>query len=38
VSIRWGAFLASIINFIIIAAVIFIIAKKVIGEEKVAKK
>lgn len=34
----WGPFLGSVINFIIIAAVIFIIAKKVVGEEKVAKK
>lgn len=34
----WGAFLAAAINFIIIAVVVFIIAKKVMKEEKVAKK
>ncbi|MFN7990719.1 MAG: MscL family protein [Candidatus Micrarchaeia archaeon] len=33
-----GAFLASFINFIIIALVIFLIAKFVFKEEKVAKK
>jgi large conductance mechanosensitive channel len=36
--ISWGAFLAAVINFIIIALVVFIIAKKVMGEEKVTKK
>jgi len=36
--ISWGAFLASLINFIIIAFVVFIIAKQVMKEEKVAKK
>jgi large conductance mechanosensitive channel len=35
---RWGAFLGELINFIIIAFVVFIIAKKVIKEEKVTKK
>jgi len=34
----WGAFLAELINFVIIAFVVFIIAKKVIGEKKVTKK
>jgi len=34
---RWGAFLGELINFIIIAFVIFIIAKKVLKEEKVTK-
>jgi large conductance mechanosensitive channel len=34
----WGAFLGEVINFIIIAFVVFIIAKKVLKEEKVAKK
>ncbi len=34
----WGAFLAAVINFFIIAWVVFIIAKKVMKEEKVAKK
>ena len=34
----WGAFLGEVINFIIIAFVVFLIAKKVLKEEKVAKK
>ena len=34
----WGAFLGELINFIIIAFVVFIIAKKVLKEEKVTKK
>ncbi len=34
----WGAFLGSLINFLIIAWVVFIIAKKVLKEEKVTKK
>lgn len=34
----WGAFLAALINFIIIALVVFMIAKAVLKEEKVAKK
>ena len=40
ISIGWGAFLAELINFIIIAFVVFIIVKKIIalGEEKKAKK
>lgn len=38
VIIGWGAFLASVINFIIIALVVFFIAKKVMKEEKVTKK
>jgi large conductance mechanosensitive channel len=33
-----GAFLAALINFVIIAIVIFMIAKMVLREEKVAKK
>lgn len=36
--IRWGAFLGEIINFVIIALVIFLIAKKIMKEEKVTKK
>lgn len=36
--IGWGAFLADLINFVIIAFVVFIIAKKVLKEEKVTKK
>lgn len=35
---KWGAFLGELINFIIIAFVVFIIAKKVLKEEKVTKK
>ncbi len=38
VVIGWGAFLGSLINFVIIALVVFMIAKKVLKEEKVAKK
>ena len=34
----WGPFLGELINFIIVAFVVFIIAKKVLKEEKVAKK
>jgi large conductance mechanosensitive channel len=34
----WGAFLGELINFIIIAFVVFIIAKKVLNEEKVEKR
>ncbi|MBN1169790.1 MscL family protein [Candidatus Micrarchaeota archaeon] len=33
-----GPFLAELINFVIIALVVFIIAKKVLKEEKVTKK
>ncbi|AKB78766.1 Large-conductance mechanosensitive channel [Methanosarcina horonobensis HB-1 = JCM 15518] len=36
--ISWGAFLAELINFAIIAFAVFIIAKKVLKEEKVEKK
>ncbi len=36
--IGWGPFLAAFINFIIIAWAVFLIAKFVIGEEKVTKK
>ena len=38
VVIGWGAFLGELINFLIIALVVFIIAKKVMKEEKVEKK
>lgn len=34
----WGAFVSALINFIIIAWVVFLIAKFVIKEEKVTKK
>lgn len=36
--IKWGAFLGALINFVIIALVVFIIAKKIIKEKKVTKK
>ena len=36
--IKWGSFLGELINFIIIAFVVFIIAKAILREEKVAKK
>ncbi|MEM5835346.1 MAG: MscL family protein [Candidatus Aenigmatarchaeota archaeon] len=36
--ISWGAFLADLINFVIIALVVFLIAKKIMKEEKVSKK
>ncbi len=34
----WGAFVAALINFIIIAVVIFLIAKIMLKEDKVSKK
>lgn len=34
----WGAFLAAVINFIILALVVFMIAKMMLKEEKVSKK
>ncbi len=36
--ISWGQFLSDLIYFIIVAFIIFIIAKKVLREEKVTKK
>ena len=38
VIIAWGAFLSSLIYFIIVALVVFIVAKKVLKEGTVAKK
>ncbi len=38
VKIGWGTFLGELINFIIIALVIFLIAKMILKEEKVTKK
>ena len=38
VVIGWGAFLGAIINFVIIALVVFLIAKYMLKEEKVEKK
>lgn len=36
--IRWGSFLGNLINFLILAYVVFLIAKLILREEKVAKK
>lgn len=36
--IGWGPFAGELINFVIIAFVVFVIAKKILREEKVAKK
>ncbi|PIR79761.1 MAG: large conductance mechanosensitive channel protein MscL [Candidatus Levybacteria bacterium CG10_big_fil_rev_8_21_14_0_10_35_13] len=36
--ISWGAFLAAFINFVILALVVFFIAKFMLKEEKVTKK
>ncbi|MEK6932936.1 MAG: MscL family protein [Nanoarchaeota archaeon] len=36
--IGWGAFLGALINFAIMALVVFLIAKKLLKEEKVTKK
>jgi large conductance mechanosensitive channel len=36
--ISWGAFLGDLIYFIIVALVVFLVAKKVLKEDKVAKK
>lgn len=38
ITVGWGPFLGELINFVIIALVVFIIAKKVMKEEKVTKK
>lgn len=38
VVIGWGAFLGEAINFVIIALVVFLVAKKIMKEEKVAKR
>jgi large conductance mechanosensitive channel len=35
---KWGAFLGDLINFIVIAFVVFIVAKMVLKEEKVEKR
>lgn len=36
--IGWGAFLGALINFLVIAVVVFLMAKFIIREEKVTKK
>ena len=38
IKIGWGVFLSTLINFIIIAFVVFVISKVVLKEEKVSKK
>ncbi len=38
IALGWGPFLAALINFIVIAFVVFLIAKYVFKEEKVGKK
>jgi large conductance mechanosensitive channel len=38
VVLKWGSFLGALINFVIIALVIFMIAKFMLKEEKVTKK
>jgi large conductance mechanosensitive channel len=38
VVLSWGAFVAALLNFIILAFVVFMIAKKLMHEEKVTKK
>lgn len=38
ISLGWGPFLAALINFVILAFVVFMIAKMVLKEEKVTKK
>ena len=36
--IKWGSFLSALLNFLVLALVVFIIAKKILKEEKVKKK
>jgi large conductance mechanosensitive channel len=38
IQLMWGAFLAALLNFVILAFVVFMIAKLVLKEEKVTKK
>jgi large conductance mechanosensitive channel len=38
VIIKWGSFLAELINFFILAFIVFLIAKKILKEEDVKKK
>ena len=38
VTLGWGAFLNAVINFVIIALVVFMVAKHMMKEEKVTKK
>jgi len=38
ISLRYGSFLAELLNFIILALVVFVIAKKILKEEKAPGK
>ncbi|MBM3232358.1 large conductance mechanosensitive channel protein MscL [Candidatus Pacearchaeota archaeon] len=38
IDLKWGSFLGNLINFAIIAWVVFMVAKFILREEKVAKK
>ncbi|MBS3051853.1 MAG: large conductance mechanosensitive channel protein MscL [Candidatus Aenigmarchaeota archaeon] len=38
IMIKWGSFLSAVINFVIVAFAVFIIAKKVLNEERATKK
>jgi large conductance mechanosensitive channel len=38
INIKYGSFLAEFLNFVVLALVVFIIAKKIFKEEKVTKK
>jgi large conductance mechanosensitive channel len=38
ISIKYGSFLGNLINFIILAFIVFMIAKYIMGEKKVTKK
>ena len=38
ITITWGPFLGALIDFVIVAWIVFLIAKKVMREETVAKK
>lgn len=38
VEVRWGSFASNLLNFAIIALVVFLIAKTLLKEEKVSKK
>lgn len=35
---KWGAFLGAVINFVVIALVVFLMAKMILKEDKVTKK
>ena len=38
VVLNWGSFAIELVSFVILAFVVFVIAKKLLGEEKVGKK